>query len=349
MLVSGLTLMKINFASDNYSPAHPQVLEFLSRYNQGPEAAYGADSVTELASAKIKEHFGSSAHPFFVWNGTAANVLSLSAAVRPYESILCTDFAHIAVDECGAPEKMLGSKLIPTPSQNGKIDLGKLDAYFGRVGDQHSSQPKVISISQSTEYGTLYSLAEIKAITEFARKRNLYVHMDGARLSNAAVGLGLSFREFTGDAGIDFLSFGGTKNGLMGAECVVFLRPDLAENFAFIRKQGLQLSSKMRYLSAQFLAYFENDLWKKNATQANLMATRLGVGLRKLGGEIRITQPVQANGVFATFPAAMTQKLQERFHFYVWNAGTAEVRLMCSFNTTEGEIDQFLEAASSWR
>ena len=334
---------KISFASDNYSPVHPQVLEFLGRYNQGPEPAYGSDSVTALAEAKVKEYFGPRAHPFFVWNGTAANVLSLSAALRPFESVLCTDFAHIAVDECGAPEKFLGSKMISTPSKQGKIDLAILDSYFSRVGDQHASQPKVISISQSTEYGTLYSVDEIKAIARFAHDRQAYLHVDGARLSNAAVGLNLSFQKFTADAGVDLLSFGGTKNGLMGAECVIFFKPELAQNFHFIRKQGLQLSSKMRFLSAQFLAYFENDLWKQNATQANAMAKLLAEGLEKLSLKVKVTQAVQANVVFASMEPEVTAALQKEFHFYVWNAALKEVRLMCSFNTKSEEIEHFLE------
>jgi threonine aldolase len=335
--------LKVNFASDNYSPAHPQVLEYLNRYNTGAEAAYGGDTVTALAQAKIKEHFGPDANSFFVWNGTAANVLAISAALRPYESILCSDFAHIALDECGAPEKLLGSKIITTPSVDGKLQLSKLGAYFARVGDQHATQPKVISISQSTEYGTVYSVSEIQAIADLAHSHGAYLHMDGARLSNAAVALGLSFQEFTADAGVDLLSFGGTKNGLMGAECIILFRRELAQNFAYIRKQGLHLASKMRFLSAQFLAYLENDLWNKNAINANAMAKRLELGLLKVGKGVKITQAVQANAVFAVLPATVTEALQQSFHFYVWNAPLQEVRLMCSFNTTSAEVDEFIQ------
>lgn len=338
---------KMNFASDNFSPAHPQVIDFITRYNAGPAPAYGSDEVTLAARQKMKDVFGSHIEAFFVWNGTAANVLGLSAALKPHQSILCSDLAHILVDECGAPERFTGSKLVSIPSKNGKLDVSSLGAYFQRTGDQHASQPKVISISQSTEYGTLYTQPEIKALAKFAHEHDAYLHMDGARLSNAAAGLNLSFRELTTDAGVDLLSFGGTKNGLMGAEAVVLFRPELAENFSFIRKQGLHLSSKMRFLSAQFLAYFEGELWEKNASHANRMAQKLAEGLKSASSSIQITQPVQANVVFASMPAKMITTLQEEFYFYVWNASLNEVRLMCSFDTTETQVDQFIAKAKA--
>jgi threonine aldolase len=342
-----MTAPKINFASDNYSPTHPQVIEWITRYNTGPQPAYGSDEVTALAIQKIKDTFGSNAEAFFVWNGTAANVLGLSSALKPHESILCTDMAHILVDECGAPERFTGSKIIGIPSKNGKLDANTLEPYFARKGDQHASQPKVISISQSTEYGTLYTVAEIKALSKFAHDHQAYLHMDGARLSNAAAGLNLPFRDFTVDAGVDLLSFGGTKNGLMGAEAVILFRPELSENFAFIRKQGLHLSSKMRFLSAQFLAYFQNDLWKQNASHANQMAQKLAQGLKGVSSSIQITQPVQANVVFASMPATTVAALQKDFYFYVWNTTLNEVRLMCSFDTTEAQVDQFIAQAKA--
>ena len=339
---------KINFASDNYSPVHPQVLDWIGRVNVGPEGAYGGDQFTALATAKIKEVFGEHAYPFFVWNGTAANVLSLSSALKPHQSILCSDLAHIAVDECGAPEKWTGSKIVTVPSLRGKIDPATLEPYFARTGDQHASQIKVISISQTTEYGTVYSLAEIQNLSRFARAHDCYLHMDGARLSNAAVALGVSFRDFTVDAGVDLLSFGGTKNGLMGAECVVLFKPELAESFAFIRKQGLHLSSKMRYLSAQFLAFFEHDLWKQNASHANAMARKLAEGLKTIGKPVTINQEVHANVVFASLHETVRNQLQEEFYFYLWNAALGEVRLMCSFDTTPEQVDHFIARARAF-
>jgi threonine aldolase len=257
---------------------------------------------------------------------------------------LCSDLAHIHVDECGAPERWTGSKIVAVPSRNGKLDPTSVEPYFSRVGDQHASQPRVISISQSTEYGTLYTAAEIKALADLAHRHRAYLHMDGARLSNAAAGLNLKLAEFTVDAGVDLLSFGGTKNGLMGAEAVVFFQPELAQEFAFIRKQGLHLSSKMRYLAAQFLAYFEDDLYLKNAIHANGMARRLSDGLASIPS-IKITQPVQANVVFASLAPSLIEALQKDFYFYVWNASLSEVRLMCSFDTTAEQVDQFIRRA----
>lgn len=338
---------KINFASDNYSPVHPQVFDFLKKYNEGPQPAYGADEATALFEQKIKQIFGPTAEGFLVWNGTAANVLALSTALRSYESVLCSDLAHIHVDECGAPEKLTGSKIISVPSKNGKLDPSSLNAFFSRKGDQHATQPKVISISQSTEYGTLYSVNEIKALAKVAHDHDAYLHMDGARLSNAAAGLNLDFRSFTIDAGVDLLSFGGTKNGLMGAEAVVFFYPELAKHFSYIRKQGLHLSSKMRFLAAQFLAYFENDLYLKNATHANRMAKKLSDGLVQLAPTVQITQPVQANVVFASLSPRLIEELQKEFYFYVWNASLNEVRLMCSFDTTDEQVELFLNKARS--
>jgi threonine aldolase len=338
-------IAKINFASDNYSPVHPKVLEWINRVNAGPEPAYGGDSVTAQAMVKIKEHFGESAEAFFVWNGTAANVLALSSGLKPHQCILSSDLAHIAEDECGAPEKWTGSKIIGAPSVHGKINPENLESYFARKGDPHASQIKIISISQTTEYGTVYSLAEIQNLSRFARNHGCFLHMDGARLSNAAVALGQPFREFTVNAGVDLLSFGGTKNGLMGAECVVLFRPELAESFSFIRKQGLHLSSKMRYLSAQFLAYFENDLWKQNATHANTMARKLAAGLKTIGPALTLTQEVHANAVFASMHEGIRHELEKEFYFYVWNAKLKEVRLMCSFDTTPAEVDHFISRA----
>ena len=261
-----------------------------------------------------------------------------------HESILCSDLAHIAVDECGAPEKHIGAKLIPVSTTDGKLTPALLAPYFLRVGDVHASQPKVLSITQSSECGTVYSIEELKILTHFAHSKNLIVHMDGARISNAAVSLGVSFKQMTTDTGIDLVSFGGTKNGLLGAEAIVFTNANLSKNFPYVRKQGLHLASKMRFISAQFLAYFENDLWKSNAQNSNRMASLLAEKLRQLG--VSINQKTQANGVFATIAPTAIQELQKEFHFYVWNESKNEVRLTCSFNTNEAEVEAFAHALS---
>ncbi|MFZ6001357.1 MAG: threonine aldolase family protein, partial [Bacteroidota bacterium] len=248
--------------------------------------------------------------------------------------------AHINVDESTAPEKFLGSKLVTLPSADGKITAAQVADRIQRIGDQHHPQAKVISISQASEYGTVYSADEVKALSEVARKNNLYLHMDGSRISNAAVSLGKSFREFTRDAGVDVLSFGGTKNGMMFGEAIVFFKPELAANFSYIRKQGMQLHSKMRFISAQFEALLTDDLWKRNAMHTNGLAKKLANALGGIKG-ITVTQKVEANGVFAIFPAEIIEPLQKEYPFYVWNERTNEVRLMCSWDTTEGEIEAF--------
>ena len=335
----------INFASDNFSPAHPNVLEWLKKVNVGPAPAYGKDLYTEQVQAEFKKQFGDQSESFLVWNGTSANVLGLSSVLRSYESILCSEYAHIAVDECGAPEKHLGSKLISIKSNDAKLTPESLEPYFYRVGDVHSSQPRVLSLTQSTEYGTLYSLEELRKLVQLAHSKNMFVHVDGSRLSNAAVSLGISFKEMITDSGVDILSFGGTKNGLLGAEAVVFPDGKLAKEFPFLRKQGLHLASKMRFLSAQFLAYFENDLWRVNATQANRMANLLSEKLK--GTKAKVNHPVQANGVFASLPKEMVPVLQKKFQFYIWNEEKVEARLLCSFNTTEDEVLSFVKEVQS--
>jgi len=338
----------ISFASDNHAGVHPDVMKWLNQVNQGPAPSYGVDSITAQATEKFKEEFGNDSEVYFLWNGTAANVLALKASLRSHQSVICSDVAHIYMDECGAPEAFTGSKLVPLPSVNGKITLEQVKRCFERVGDVQAVQPKVISLSQTTEYGTIYSLDEIKGFADLIHQHQGYLHLDGARITNAAVSIGSSLKKITKEVGVDILSFGGTKNGLMGAEAVVIFNPKLAEDFQYLRKQGLHLASKMRFISAQFLAYFENDLWKKNAERANKMAKLLEQKLKSHQGKISITQPVQANVVFATLPKAMIATLQKDFYFYVWNEETNEVRLMCSFETTETQIEKFSSAIATW-
>jgi threonine aldolase len=332
--------MKRTFASDNYSGVHPDIFAALQRANQGHTPSYGADEYTARAMALFRQHFTADTEVFFAYNGTGANVIGLSAITRSFEAIICSDLAHINVDESTAPEKFLGCKLITIPTEDGKIYPHDVEHRIQRVDDQHHPQARVISISQSTEYGTVYSVEEVKALAAVARKHNLYLHMDGSRLANAAVSLGKSFREFTVDAGVDVLSFGGTKNGLMFGEAVLFFNPSLATHFKYIRKQSMQLHSKMRFIGAQFEALLSGDLWKKSAGHANAMARLLEQALHSIPG-VTITRPVHANGIFATLPPAIIPALQEEIYFYVWNEKTSEIRLMCSFDTQEEDVRHF--------
>lgn len=332
------------FASDNYSGVHPEIMDALNRANQEHMGSYGADDITQRTIKLFQSYFGNSIDVNFVYNGTGANVLGLSAATQSFHSILCSELAHINVDESTAPEKFTGCKLVGIPTINGKIYPEQVESKIQRIGDQHHPQAKVISISQSTEYSTVYTVEEVKALSAVAKKYNLYLHMDGARISNAAVSLEKDFRDFTIDAGVDVLSFGGAKNGLMFGEAVIFFNSDIARNFSYIRKQGMQLHSKMRFISAQFEALLSNELWRRNAEHANRMAKKLEHGLRGIP-EIKITQLVDGNGVFAIIPKSITEALQEEFYFYVWNDRTNECRLMCSFDTKEEEIDGFVAKA----
>jgi threonine aldolase len=332
--------MKRGFASDNNSGVHPEILNALSIVNEGHAVGYGGDEITERAISRFKMEFGPQTDVYFVFNGTGANVLSLSTLTRSFHSVICAETSHIQVDECGAPEKFTGSKLLPVPTHKGKITTESISKYLHGFGFEHHSQPGIVSISQVTELGTVYTVDEIRAITSLAHEYGLFVHMDGARLANAAVALGLSFREFTVDAGVDVLSFGGTKNGMMMGEAVLFFNPELSRSAKYIRKQSMQLYSKMRFVSAQFLAYFNNDLWKKNATHSNQMAKLLEKEILKIPA-IRLTQKVEANGVFAIVPAEIIPKLQEKYFFYIWDEQRSEVRWMTSFDTTEEDILNF--------
>jgi threonine aldolase len=330
------------FASDNYSGVHPVIMQALTNANAGHSSAYGADEFTARAIEQFKKLFNEDTEVFFVYNGTGANVLGLSAMTKSFNSIICSDLAHINVDESTAPEKFTGCKLLTIPTQNGKIYPEEIERRIERVNDQHHPQPKVISISQSTEYATVYTVEEIKAISLLARKNNLLLHMDGSRIANAAVSLKKDLRAFTLDAGVDVLSFGGTKNGMMFGEAIIFLNNHLAYDFNYVRKQGMQLHSKGRFIGAQFEALLQNDLWRKNAEHSNRMAKLLADGLRNIQ-QITISQPVNANGVFALMPAAIIPALQNEYLFYIWNERTMEVRLMCAFDTLEEDVKKFIE------
>jgi len=332
---------KKGFASDNSSGVHPLILQSIISANQGHELGYGEDYFTKQAVSVFKKEFGEDTGVFFAFNGTGANVIALSSLINSYQSVICADTAHINVDECGAPEKQTGSKLILVKNKNGKIEPEEIKNKLTVLGVQHHSQPGVISISQVTELGTVYTVEEIRAITDFAHSYGLYVHMDGARLANAAVALNLPFKTFTRDAGIDVLSFGGTKNGMMIGEAVLFFRPELIKNVQYIRKQTTQLYSKMRFISAQFIAYFENDLWKKNAEHSNKMARLLEKELSKIKG-IKIAYPVESNGVFAIIPKRIIPELLKRSFFYIWDDSLSIVRLMASFDTKEEDIYDFV-------
>lgn len=328
------------FASDNNAGAHPEVLAALARANAGHVRAYGDDPYTAAAEARICEQLGGSAEAFFVFNGTGANVLGLQAVMRPHEAVICSDFAHINVDECGAPERYVGCKLLGVATPDGKLTPALVASRLAGIGVEHHVQPRVVSISQSTEYGTVYTPGELRALADFAHGHGLRLHVDGARIANAAAALDLPLRAITADAGVDVLSFGGTKNGLLGGEAVVFFDPADAGQFRFIRKQGMQLASKMRFVAAQFDALLTDDLWLRNARHANAMAERLEERVRRIDG-VTITQPVDANAVFAIVPRQAIPVIQERFFFYVWNEERSEVRWMASWDTTADDVDEF--------
>ncbi len=308
--------------------------------NVGHVGAYGHDPYTESATARFQEHFGPDIAIFFVFNGTAANVLGLSGGLRAHHAVVCSEHAHIHVDECGAAERLIGIKLLPAPAPHGKLQVDGIAAYIRRIGDQHASQPRALSLSQATEYGTVYTTEELRTLTNYAHAHGLLVHMDGARLANAAVALDVPLRTLTRDVGIDVLSFGGTKNGLMFGEAIVIFTKAVAQDFAFLRKQGMQLASKMRFITSQFDALLANELWYRNASHANAMARQLANSLHRCPG-VQITHPVQANAVFATMPPEQIPRLQAAYPFYVWNERTHEVRLMTSFDTTEEDIVEF--------
>lgn len=335
-------MIRKGFASDNNAGVHPEILAAMAEANRGHVTGYGNDIYTEQAKALFREQFGPATEVYFVFNGTGANVLGLSSVTRSFHSIICADTAHIQEDECGAPEKYTGCKLLPVETHNGKVTPESVGMHLEGFDFEHHSQPRVISISQVTEMGTLYTPEEVRALADLAHAHHMYLHMDGARIANAAVALDLPFRAFTNDCGVDVLSFGGTKNGMMMGEAVVFFNPELTRETKYLRKQSMQLFSKMRFVSAQFLAYFRDDLWKHSAIHANRMAKLLETGILEIP-QIHITQKVEANGIFAVVPRKIIGPLQEKFFFYIWNDKTSEVRWMTSFDTTEEEIRDFLQ------
>jgi threonine aldolase len=328
------------FASDNYAGVHPEIMSAMLAVNEGHEVAYGDDAVTARLNAVIREQFGEKATIYPVFNGTGANVTALQACLERWQAVICADTAHIHSDEGGAPEKMAGIKLWTVPTPDGKLTPELIESQMFDIGFVHRAQVGAVSITQTTEMGTLYRLEEIRAIAETCRKYGIKLHMDGARLSNAAAALGLSFREFTADAGVDILSFGGTKIGALAAEAVVVLNPELDAALPFLRKTSMQLPSKMRFVSAQLLALFDGELWKRSATHANAMAARLHEGIEALG--VEIPNPTQANAVFPILDPAVTVALQQKFRFYVWNQATGQVRLMCAWDTSEDDVDRLI-------
>ncbi|WP_430931303.1 threonine aldolase family protein [Saccharicrinis sp. 156] len=329
------------FASDNNSGVHPDILQAIEKVNSGHSVGYGDDEVTRRTIVKFKDIFGQETEVFFVYNGTGANVIAIQALASPYHAVICPETAHVNVDECGAPEKHSGCKLLSIKTDTGKLTVEGIKSYMHGIGFEHHSQPKIVSITQATELGTLYTIEEIKEISGYVHQNNMYLHMDGARISNAAASLGCTFKEMTVDAGVDVLSFGGTKNGLMFGEAVLFFNQNTGA-VKYIRKQTAQLHSKMRYTAAQFEALLENDLWYKNASHANKMASKLASKLRDIP-QIKITQKVQSNGVFAIVPDEIIEPLQQEFFFYVWDAERSEVRWMTSFDTQEEDIDDFVD------
>jgi threonine aldolase len=332
-----------HFASDNWAGAHPEVLAAVQAASAGHAPSYGDDDWTRRAEAGVRRLLGEGVAPYFVFGGTAANVLGLATRLRPWQAVLCADVAHLQVDECGALERFAGSKLLLVPTTDGRLRPDAVRERIVGLGVVHHAQPAALSLTQSTEYGTVYAPDEIAALAALARAHGLLLHMDGARLANAAASLGCGLRDLTFDAGVDILSFGGTKNGLLGAEAVAFRDAALAEGFGYVRKQGMGLASKQRFVSAQFAALLEGDLWRRSAAHANLMAGRLAAAVRDVPG-VRITQPVQANAVFAVIPRAAVTPLQREAMFYVWNEATGEVRWMTSFDTTDADVDRFAAA-----
>ena len=346
--------MKRGFGSDNHSGISPEILQAIADANVDHALAYGDDEWCQRAEALFREHFGPQARVYFVFNGTGANVLSIDTMCRSHEAVVCAETAHINVDECGAPQRVVGCRLLTVDTPDGKLTPQLVRTRLHGFGFEHHSQPKAISISQPTELGTLYTLHEIRALADLAHSYNMYLHVDGARLANAAVALGCSFKAMTADLGVDCLSFGGTKNGMLMGESVVLLNPCLWErdrsgmkpqtdDMKYRRKQMTQLCSKMRFMAAQFEAYLTTGLWRRNAEHSNRMAQLLHSELQGVDG-VRVMYPVQVNSVFAQLPADVWHALQEEYFFYDWDEANDVVRWMCSFDTTEEDIRAFVAA-----
>jgi threonine aldolase len=337
------------FASDNYAGAHPEVMAAIAEANGGHQVAYGEDVYTAKLQEIMKQHFGERAETFPVFNGTGANVTALTSALPRWGAVISAKTAHINTDENGAPERISGLKLLTVDTPDGKLTPELIDQEAWGWGDEHRAQPLAVSITQTTELGTLYTVDEIRAIADHAHSKGMILHVDGARLSNAAAALGVPFREFTTDAGVDILSFGGTKNGLIFGEAIVLLNPDASEGLTYLRKLNMQLASKMRFVSAQLITLLDGDLYLRSAGHANAMASRLrsaleeGVASGVITG-LGFSQATEANAVFAVLPAGVADRLREKFRFYDWDAAKGEVRWMCSYDTTEADIDAFVAA-----
>ncbi|AJT68511.3 Low specificity L-threonine aldolase [Streptomyces lydicus] len=331
------------FASDNYAGAHPEVLAAIALANGGHQVAYGEDDYTAHLQRVIRSHFGQRAEAFPVFNGTGANVVALQAVTDRWGAVICAESAHIHVDECGAPERVGGLKLLTVPTEDGKLTPELIDRQAWGWDDEHRAMPQVVSITQSTELGTVYTPDEVRAICEHAHERGMLVHLDGSRIANAAATLDVPMRAFTNAAGVDLLSYGGTKNGAVFGEAVVVLNPDAVRHMKHLRKMSMQLASKMRFVSVQLEALLAKDLWLRNARHANTMAQRLAAGVREIDG-VEILYPVQSNAVFARLPHDVSERLQKRYRFYFWDEAAGVVRWMCAFDTVEEDVDGFLEA-----
>ncbi|MFK0240373.1 threonine aldolase family protein [Microbacterium sp. NPDC090281] len=339
------------FASDNYSGIHPEILAAIVAANGGHQSAYGEDAYTARLQEVFQAHFGEGVEAFPVFNGTGANVTGLQSMLPRWGAVIAASTAHINVDEAAAPEKIGGFKLLTVPTDDGKLTPDLIDREAWGWGDEHRAQPLVVSITQTTELGTLYTADEIRTIADHVHERGMKLHLDGARISNAAAALDLPLRAFTRDAGVDVLTFGGTKNGAMLGEAIVVLNPEAADGLKYSRKFNMQLSSKMRFVSAQLIALLEGDLWLRNAQHANAMAVRLrsaieaGIADGSIQG-VGFTQPTQSNGVFATLPDGVADQLRDSFRFYDWDAARKEVRWMCGFDTEEADVDAFVAELS---
>jgi threonine aldolase len=338
------TVQRKSFGSDNHTGVHPAVMEAIIEANVGDAVAYGGDLWTERATESLKRLFGAQGEVYLVFNGSGANVLGLGLLLGRHEAVICAESAHINTDECGASEKILGTKLLTVAAPDGKLTPELIETRLAGRGDEHFAQPGVVAITQSTEYGTCYSLAELAKIHDFCQANDLRVFIDGARLANAAATLGCSLAELAAQA--DVLSFGGTKNGAMGVEAVVVMGKADGANARYLRKQHMQLSSKMRFLAAQFLALIEDDLWRQNATHANAMASRLADGLAAIPG-VDIVYPVEADAVFARLDAKHIAELQREWLFHVWDEPGSIVRWMTSFNTQAADVDAFLASIAA--
>jgi threonine aldolase len=334
------------FNSDNYAPVLPEVMAALAAVNEGHAPAYGNDAVTARVEARLRELFGEQAHGFLVLNGTGANVVALRSMLKPWQGAVVAESAHLNVDEGGAPEALAGIKLLSVATPDGKLTPELVATRIVRIGDEHAIQPGVVSVTQTTELGTLYTVEELSALADQAHANGMQLHVDGARLGNAAAALGVPLRAITTDIGVDAVSFGGTKAGLMLGEAVVLLRPELAPALPYLRKQSMQLASKMRFVAAQFEALLDGEAWRRAASHANAMAARLAEAVRAIPG-VELTQAVQANVVFATLPRAATEALQREWGFYTWDERTGEVRWMCSWDTRPEEVDAFAAAIAA--